>query len=118
MDFLRITGIAIALLAASLSGCTALEHHDEADGFVASPDSVGDMAADPLTWCQPAGFDRPVPASVCREAMARSPQPSIEALDAQRKAIQQCVDQVASSGYVQKYPGDVYSQCTRATPVQ
>jgi hypothetical protein len=109
-----LTAIFIALLA----GCTPAGYHYEGGSFIANPEAPSASPAEPLVWCQPAGFDRPVPRSVCQTATGRLPQPSIEAIDAQQRAIKQCVERLTASGYVQSREGEINGICMRATPVQ
>lgn len=107
-----------AILASLLAGCAPAGYHYEGGSFVANPVAPDQASAEPMVWCQPAGFDRPVPRSACQAATDRLPRPSIEAVDAQKRAIEQCVDRLAASGYVQSREGEIYGLCTRATPVQ
>lgn len=108
----------VATLASLLTGCVPAGYRYEGGTFIANPESPSESTAELLVWCQPAGFDRPVPRSVCQAATERLPQPSIEAVDAQKLAIRQCVDRVTASGYVENRAGEIYGLCTRATPVQ
>lgn len=107
-----------AALASLLGGCAPAGYHYEGGSFIANPEAPIESSAEPRVWCQPAGFDRPVPRSVCQVATEHLPQPSIEAIEAQKQAIKQCVDRVTTSGYVESREGEIYSLCTRATPAQ